>query len=394
MNTTHPVTGKRNCLEECNKIRYFCAKHYLMSRQLYATLFALVLIFSGADLLAQVKYSNEFLAIGVGGRAHGMATAQTAIVSDITSTYWNPAGLTSIESPFQVGAMHAEWFAGIAKYDYLAFGKPLNADNNSFFAISMIRLGVDQIPYTLNLIEPDGTINYDNVTEFSTADYAFSGTYARTIKIKDKELSLGGSAKVIRRVIGRFGSAWGFGLDLGAQYKSKNWRFGLMARDISSTFNSWSFTLTENEKQVFAATDNEIPVSSTEITRPSFTLGAGYETQFSDKVSFLAAFDFHMTTDGQRNVLISSSSFNADPRIGIEVGYNDFLYLRAGLGNIQRAKDDFDITKEIITVQPNFGVGLKLGRLTLDYALTDIGNVSQVLYSNIFSLTLDFKQRQ
>jgi hypothetical protein len=56
-------------------------------------------------------------------------------------------------------------------------------------------------------------------------------------------------------------------------------------------------------------------------------------------------------------------------------------------------KDDFNVNKENLTFQPNFGIGLQLGRVQLDYALTDIGNVSQVLYSHIFSLKLNLKER-
>ena len=39
------------------------------------------------------KYSNEFLNIGVGGRALGMGNTQVSIVQDATAGYWNPAGL-------------------------------------------------------------------------------------------------------------------------------------------------------------------------------------------------------------------------------------------------------------------------------------------------------------
>ncbi len=83
-----------------------------------------------------------------------------------------------------------------------------------------------------------------------------------------------------------------------------------------------------------------------------------------------------------------------DPRIGLEADYDGFVQLRAGVGNFQRVKDDFDPNKEVLTLQPNFGIGLRLGRVQLDYALTDIGNVSQVLYSHIFSVRLDFKERK
>jgi hypothetical protein len=338
------------------------------------------------------KYSNEFLAIGVGGRAHGMGSAQTAFVDDLTAAYWNPAGLSGIEAPFQVAAMHAEWFAGVGQYDYLGFGKSLNRERKSYLAFSLIRLGIDNIPYTINLVNADGTINYDNVTQFSAADYAFMGSYAR--ELKNPAFSVGGSMKIIHRIIGSFGSSWGFGADAGIQYREGIWRFGLMARDLTTTFNAWSFNLTNKEKQVFTATGNEIPSSSTEITRPSFILGAACKLKLNAKTTLLPAIDLVSTTDGRRNVLISSKAINIDPRIGVEADYNGFVQLRAGVQNFQRIKDDFNPDKEHLTLQPNFGIGLKLGQVQLDYALTNIGNVSQTQYSHIFSIRINFKERK
>lgn len=360
-----------------------------MKKQLL--LLGLLLVLSISKAFSQ-KYSNEFLAIGVGARAHGMSGAQTALTDDITAAYWNPAGLSEIEAPFQIAAMHAEWFAGVGQYDYLSFGKTLSRDHRSFLAFSLIRLGIDNIPYTINLVNTDGTINYDNVTEFSAADYALMGSYAR--KLRNPAFSIGGSVKVVRRVIGSIGNSWGFGADLGAQYRKGGLMLGIQARDLTTTFNAWSFNLTDREKDVFALTGNEIPVSNTEITKPRFLLGAAYKFRLGEKVSMLPALDLEWTTDGQRNVLISSEGFNIDPRIGLETDYNGFVQLRFGVANFQRVKDDFDPNKEILTVQPNFGVGLRLGRVQLDYALTDIGDVSQVNYSHIFSLRLDFKERR
>ena len=358
-------------------------KHYLLS--------CLLLIAVISPVFSQ-KYSNEFLAIGVGGRAHGMSGAQTALTNDLTAAYWNPAGLTQITAPFQIAAMHAEWFAGVGQYDYLAFGKPLNREKQSFLSFSLIRLGIDQIPYTINLVEPDGTINYDNVTEFSAADYALMGSYAR--RLKNPALSFGASAKVIRRVIGTIGNSWGFGLDAGLQYRKGNLMLGLMARDVTTTFNAWSFNLTQREKEVFTSTNNEIPVSNTEITRPRFALGGAYRIKTKGKTTITPALDAEITTDGQRNVLISSKAFNTDLRFGVEADYDGFLQLRAGMGNFQRVKDDFDPNKESLSFQPNFGIGLSIGRFQLDYALTDIGNVSQVNYSHIFSVRINFKERK
>ncbi len=360
-----------------------------MKKQLLSLGLCLV---TGVSILNAQKYSNEFLSIGVGGRAHGMSGAQVALTDDISAAYWNPAGLSQITSPLQAGAMHAEWFGGIGKYDWIGFGKSLNRERNSYLAFSLIRLGIDNIPYTINLVNADGTINYDNVTEFSAADYAFMGSYAQ--KLKNPAFSVGGTMKVVRRVIGSFAGAWGFGADAGAQYRKGQLMLGIQARDLTTTFNSWSFNLTDDIRSTWDTTGNELPVSNIEITKPSFVLGAAYKFKLGKETTLTPALDFVWTTDGQRNVLISSKAISIDPRLGIEADYKKFLQLRVGVGNFQRVKDDFDPTKENLSMQPNFGVGIRLGRVRIDYALTDIGNVSAVQYSHIFSLLLDFKEKK
>ncbi|MBO9572986.1 MAG: hypothetical protein J7497_12395, partial [Chitinophagaceae bacterium] len=64
------------------------------------------------------KYSNEFLNIGAGARGLAMGSAQVASVNDGSSGYWNPAGLVNVKDNPQLSIMHAEYFAGIGKYDY------------------------------------------------------------------------------------------------------------------------------------------------------------------------------------------------------------------------------------------------------------------------------------
>lgn len=353
----------------------------------------IVTIVAALCLIQQVvigqKYSNEFLAIGVGARAHGMSGAVIATSHDAFSSYWNPAGLTAVDAPFQIAAMHAEWFGGIAKYDYLSAVKPLNNDRKSVVGLSVIRMGIDQIPYTLNLVGPDGSINYNNITEFSSADYSIQGTYAQVWK----NLSVGGNLKVIRRIIGSFAGAWGVGADVGIQYRKGKWGFAAVGRDITTTYNAWTATLTEKEKEVFTKTGNDIPKSSVEITRPTLIFGAAYVTPLSTKINLTVEANMGVATDGQRNVLISSKAFNVDPRLGFELEYQKMIWLRGGIGNFQRLKNEDDPNKKDLNFQPNIGVGLKLGRLSVDYALTNIGNVSQVLYSNIFSLKLDIKNK-
>src|SRR5207237_4557801 len=75
------------------------------------------------------KYSNEFLNIGAGARGLGMGGAQVASVEDGTSGYWNPAGLVGVKDYPELNLMHAEYFAGIGKYDYASLAVPLHDEN-------------------------------------------------------------------------------------------------------------------------------------------------------------------------------------------------------------------------------------------------------------------------
>ncbi|MFN6379699.1 MAG: hypothetical protein ACK4WD_10505 [Flavobacteriales bacterium] len=346
------------------------------------------------------KYSNEFLTIGVGARSLGMSLAQVASVGDITAGYWNPAGLLNMKGDIQAAAMHSEYFAGIAKYDYAAIGKQL--DSVSAASISFIRFGVDDIPNTTELIDAGGNIDYNRITTFSAADYAFIFSYAHrglpflrsasnfSAANEQEGFQWGASAKIIYRQIGDFANAWGFGIDAGVQYHKNGWHFGASARDVTSTFNAWSFSLDERTKEVFEQTNNDLPENGLELTLPRFILGAAKSFQFN-KVSLLTEINATATTDGRRNTLISSQPFSIDPSLGFEVGYMNTVFFRGGMGNIQRVTN-FD-NSESIVIQPNIGVGLRIRQFFIDYALSDIGNVSDVLYSNVFSLRYEFLKK-
>jgi hypothetical protein len=339
---------------------------------------------------AQVrKYSNEFLNIGVGARALGMGNANVASVEGVNSGYWNPAGLLRQKSEIEVGLMHAEYFAGIAKYDYLGASKRI--DSNSVVGLSLLRFGIDNIPNTLDLVDANGNVDYNRITTFNAVDFAALLSYARSLPSL-KGIEAGGSFKVIRRRLGDFGGAWGFGLDAGITYNKNNWKLAAMARDVTGTFNAWSFNLDQDQINTFVATGNEIPRSSLEITVPKLILGAARTySVWKDRLSILAEFNAINTFDGQRNTVISTRAWNLEPAFGLEIGYKGFVFLRGGIGNIQRELNDRG-TLYITTMQPNFGLGVKYRIFTLDYALTDIGDRSIALYSNIFSLKIELNR--
>ncbi len=330
------------------------------------------------------KYSNEFMNIGVDAAALGMSNAVVSQTDDVNSGYWNPAGLVHLEDN-QLALMHSSYFANIANYNYIAYAMPL--DSKSALGISLIRFGVDDILDTTQLIDDQGNINYDRISTFSTADYGLTFSYAKKLPLDG--LNFGVNAKIIRRIIGDFASSWGFGLDAGIQFESKNdWKFGIMARDITTTYNAWSID-EEKFEQISGAIEGEnqeLP-ETTEITIPKLQLGMSKKWIFHYDYTLLAAFNLNMRF-AENNDIISTSFASINPALGFEFGYTGLVFLRAGVGNFQNEIQVDD--SEQVSFQPNFGVGFKYKGIHIDYAFTDIGDQSAALYSNVFSLKIDF----
>lgn len=348
--------------------------------------FCLLLCLVAVDVSAQAvrKYSNEFLKIGVGARAAAMGNAMSGIVDDATAGYWNPAGLALAPNAPEVAAMHSEYFAGIAKYDYLGFTMPIGG--NRRFGASVIRLGVDDIPNTLNLVDPNGNIDFGRVETFSVADLAVLLSVAQHTELLGG-LDVGANFKVVNRTVGKFANAWGFGLDAGARWSRGPIQAGLMLADITSTFNAWSFN-TETFEQTFVETGNVIPENSLEITLPSARLGGGYTFMKDKVVEVLVSLDNDFHFDGKRNVIANLGRVSLDPHMGLEVGYKKLAYLRGGFKNLQQTLNAKG--NEVYSVFPSVGAGIRLKNFTVDYSLSNVGNFSSTLYSHVFSLKYTF----
>lgn len=361
-------------------------------------------ILSCSSILAGAQsriYVNEYLNIGVGARGLSMAGATAASTSDVYSGYWNPAGLMKVEPDYQAGLMHAEYFAGIFKYDYGSVAVPLKSKNRAL-GITLIRFATDNIPYTLDYVQPDGSFNESKLKGFSAGDYAVLLSYAQKLnwfkKNKDIQARIGASGKILYRNVGSMANAWGFGLDLGLQVDYKRWMFGLTAKDITTSYTAWSFHLTEEEKKIFDATQNEVPIKSYEVMLPRFNFGIARNFMKAGKdIQVLAELGFDLTTDGKRSTLIASKPISIDPRLGIEASYKNAIFVRAGIGNFYRALDNTDTTnvKKYTVFQPSVGVGFKVKSFSVDYAFTSLQMQDNPLMSHVISIRLDiFKTKK
>ena len=156
-----------------------------------------------------------------------------------------------------------------------------------------------------------------------------------------------------------------------------------MIKDVTTTSTYWTFN-TALLEETFIATNNEIPTNSVEVTLPTITIGAGRKIIVKEKFSVLPVIDIDITADGRRNVLISSSPFSLDPHAGLEIGYKDIVYLRGGMNTLQKERDFDD--EQYWVFSPNFGIGLNIKRINIDYALTKMATKDDGLFSHVFSI--------
>lgn len=171
----------------------------------------------------------SFLNVGAGGRALAMGGAYTALGSDASSIYWNPAGLAGVER-HDLQASHAE-LGQSARHDFLAYAQsfPIGSFAGSATYLSRGALdGRDELGH--------------QTASFQASDAAVSMGYARKAEIAD----LGADVKYVRSHIGS-AEAQTAALDAGARKTLGAFSLGAAVRNIGRGMR-------------FGAETNELPL--------------------------------------------------------------------------------------------------------------------------------------
>ena len=265
------------------------------------------------------KYAGDFLEIGVGARALGMGGTHIALCSDITSIYWNPAGLVNMRT-IQLHGMHSERFAGTVNWDFIGIGLP--AGDDAAIGLGFFRLGVDNIPFT-ELMDPTKP-KYETYVDESgqivtNVPYAYQYvndqqmalvfSYARR---KKADFSYGGNIKIIRKSNG-IESAWGLGFDFGLRFRPyRQLDLGMVLKDVTTTWVTW----TTGRKELIV---------------PQLRLGAAYSVPVSD-FTLIPAFDAGVNFENRGSASqLSLGTSGLDFSAGLEVGYRNITAIRLGL---------------------------------------------------------------
>lgn len=133
--------------------------------------------------------SADFLNIGVGGRATGLGGAYTAAANDVSAGYWNPAGLTEIESG-QIGLSHISWYQDI-NYEYIGAARKVNDRLALGISASYLNLGSIE-GYDINDLPTGEIASTYNLAAGVSMGYELSDNISAGVTVKYVAISLAG----------------------------------------------------------------------------------------------------------------------------------------------------------------------------------------------------------
>jgi len=318
-----------------------------------------------SDVSKKGTTAANFLSIGQSGRAIGMGSAFVGVANDVSSIYWNPAGLASLKG-VHVMFDHTDWIAGI-KYNFLAAS--YNLGDLGTVGVSFTSSDVGEMKVT-TIEQPDGTGEV-----FTVSDASFSIAYA--LQLTDK-FSIGFNPKFVYQSVWKM-DATAFAVDLGVKYITP---FDDMVLAMSVSNFGTKMQLAGNSNLILYDPDpvnggnnNKIPayLETESWSLPlNFRVGVAYNPVYNEMHKLTVAVDAAHPNDNYESI-------NA----GAEYIFNDFISLRGGYKSLF-----LDTSEETFTL----GFGLRqqlMGNVAVmvDYAYQDFGRLSDI---QKFSIGINF----
>ena len=337
-----------------------------MTRTVGITLL-LVWLLAGAPHLAtaqdfETNVSNNgtvaaaFLEIGVGARAVAMGGAYASMKGRAEMIYWNPAGLAYLDG-LSTAFTHTEWLVD-TDFDFVSIAAPLPFFN-TVIGGSLTMLSVPE-QEVRTVLEPEGTGEFYDARDFAV-----------TLSVSSRILStfsVGVSGKYIhQRIWSESGTQ--MALDVGVYYQTP-----LSGLSIGSSISNFGGDVSLDGKNLTNIIDPDvtnrgienIPVTYKTDAHPLpqiFRFGISYDTALPGRGNLVTTVDLMHPTG-------ATESMN----LGVEYGFNDLIFFRAGYQNLFERDAINGLT---------LGAGLQYllrdrSRFVFDYAWSDWDVLKQV----------------
>ncbi|CAN5593106.1 type IX secretion system outer membrane channel protein PorV [soil metagenome] len=279
------------------------------------------------------RTSFQFLKIGVGARQAGLGEASIASVRDLSSAYWNPAGITGIEN-YEVALTYTRWLADM---DYVAGAIGGSVGGIGSFALTVAALDYGDIPEAILNGQSDGRTG----ETFSGGDLMLGAVFARQFT---EQLSIGIGVKYLHETLWEFGSST-LAFDVGSTYDVgfRGIQIAMAAQNFSGPA-SWRGEESDRQEGYDLPLIYRIGVSANIVGEDAFvpTLGRTHNLVGSVEA-------------------IHSNDYSERLHLGIEYVFNDLFAVRSGY-RLNYAEGNFSVGAGLT---PSAMGGI---RLRLDYA--------------------------
>lgn len=276
--------------------------------------------------------SLQFLKIGHGARSAGMAETFVAVSDDISSLYWNPAGLVAFKEN-GITVSHTEWFVD-TKLEFV--GGVFHFGGNNALGISLTALTTEDMKVTTEL-QPFGTGAY-----FRYSDIALGVSYARQLT---EQFAFGATVKYVEETLGDLKMRTVIG-DLGTFYRT-----GLGTTRFAVAISNFG-------AQVSPSGSVELIGGRTANNFQKFPPPTLFKIGFA--MEPLLTVNNRLTTSIQLN----SPNDNAEHvSVGAEYSYKEMFFLRAGY--------KFNVDAENFSAGAGLKVPISFAKMNLDYAITN-----------------------
>jgi len=288
-------------------------------------------IFLWACQFLQLTYGSDagttganFLKIGIGPRAAGMGEAQVAVCNDVTSVFWNPAGLARTDSQ-EASFVYSLWFEDI-KLQYFGYAYPHSTLGTFAGSINYLSMG------KIEGYRADGA----KAGEVKAYDLSGILSYGRKLAYG---IDGGINLKFIQEKLEEE-SSFAFGIDIGVIGSLGRWLRVKGLEELTCGINLQNL----GSKVKFQKEEGSLPLNL------KFGVGIRKEV-FGDPLT--------LAIDGN---LPNDNGFYGS--LGLEYWVRDLIGLRLGY------KSGQDLGNGL-----SFGGGIKVNILELDYALVHCGEL-------------------